>query len=70
MKAQNSKDSKDSKGKTNCIYEITYLMMSLEGLFVIDTTASADPLHFEVGARNLMLDLMHETFVAYLVARH
>lgn len=43
------------------------LTMSLEGLFVVDITAFADPLHSAVEARKQMLDLMPEVFAAYLV---
>lgn len=41
---------------------MTYLMTSLEELFVIDIIAFADQSHSVVEARNLMLDLMLEAF--------
>ena len=46
---------------------MTYLMTSLEELFVIDIIAFADQSHSVVEARNLMLDLMLEAFAEYLV---
>lgn len=46
---------------------MTYLMTSLEELFVIDIIAFADQSHSVIEARNLMLDLMLEAFAEYPV---
>lgn len=48
----------------------TYSMMSLEELFVNDTTAFADPLHFVIEAGSLVLDLQLEAFVGDHVTWH
>ena len=45
-------------------------MMSLEELFVNDTTAFVDPLHFVIEARSLVLDLQLEAFAGARATWH